>query len=316
MITESDDKLVNLLREDEPRPKFFYFDYTFIRSTRIKAESDELGNDDTEIRHNPRFTLALRAPIRIKPQFQLIGEFKMKQEFFDFRNAEQAGASYLSSLDRRTLQNIGASVYMKKDLGDEKFLYGFWNGNLNSDDVSFNDFFKQLRTNIAVVYAKNINELTQIGFGGGFGYIFGDARVFPVLIYNQTFSDQLHLESFLPKSIKLRYTHSALAHSYGILDVNGASYFLRESTIEGYDELTFQRSAINLKYRLEREIYDWLWFSLEAGYNIPINLFISEPRKRRKNAIVILRQNPSPIFGISIFAVVPKKILYKRPKEG
>lgn len=316
LLTESDNTFVQKLRESEPRPKFFELNYSFVRDVSISSKSDIFDRNQNEIEFNPRFELKLKAPIILKENLSIIGGFVWKQEFFDFENTSPEAERYYENLDRRNLQNIGLRLYVKKNLSDDKFIFAYWNGNLNSDDVSLSDFIDQLRTNVSVIFVKKVNELTQIGYGGAFGYTFGGANIFPVFMYTQTFSKNFNIEMLLPKSIKLRYTSSAMMHYYMISEINGASYFLREPTVEGFEKVTFQRSAVNLKFRLEREIYDWLWFGLEAGYNIPINLFISEPRKNRKDAIITFSASATPIFGFSLFAVVPKKIHYKKAKKG
>ena len=119
----------------------------------------------------------------------------------------------------------------------------------------------------------------------------------------------------LPKSITMRYSPMAETYLLFKLDVNGASYFIKNQPIGGFDKLTFQRSTVDVGVHLEREIYDFLWLGLSAGYNIPINLYLSEPRKSKKNGIAILDAEPSPLLSFSIFLVVPKKIYYKRGKH-
>ena len=59
-----------------------------------------------------------------------------------------------------------------------------------------------------------------------------------------------------------------------------------------------------------------LVFSLAHAKEDPINLFISEPRKQRRDALITFSAAATPIFGLSLVAVVPKKVLYKKPKQG
>ena len=316
IISKSENTFVNKLRESEPRPKFLELNYSFVRNVDISSKSDIFSRDENQIEFNPRFEFKLKAPIILKPDLKFVGGVKIRNEFFDFRNSNPEVQEHYENLDRRGLQSYGLSLFLKKDLQNDRFIFAFWNGNLNADDVSLSDFIDQFRTNVAFLWGKNKNELTQIGYGAAFGYTFGGASIYPVFLYNQTFSNRFHVEMLLPKSASLRYTPNALNHYYFISEINGASYFLREPTVEGFDKVTFQRSAVNVKFRYEREIYDWLWFGLEAGYNIPINLFISEPRKQRRDALITFSAAATPIFGFSLFAVVPKKVLYKKPKQG
>jgi len=119
----------------------------------------------------------------------------------------------------------------------------------------------------------------------------------------------------LPKSIAIRYTPKPEAYLLLMTEVTGASYFIKNQPIDGYGKLTFQRSTLEAKLIFEREIYDFIWFGLSAGYNIPLNLYLSEPRASRKDGLIILDAEISPIFSFSLFLVVPKKIHYKDAKD-
>ena len=315
LITESDNKFVKKLRRKVPRPKFFILEYIFLKDVHVNATSPELGESSSNIRINERYALKLRAPIILKPKYTFLGGFNLKKELFDFENSQGVESAYYNVLDRRILSSVGVSLILKKDISEKKFMYAFWNGTLNSDNISFSEIVNQLKTTIVFSFVKNVNPVTQIGYGGAFGYIFGGPSVFPVFIYNQTYSEMLNVEMMLPKSAKLRYTFSPEMYLMLIAEVNGASYFLKDATVEGINRVTFQRSAFTVKTSFEREIYDWIWFGVTAGYNLPINLYVAEPRKRRKDAIITLDADPSFIFEFSIFAVVPKNIFYKKAKS-
>ncbi len=314
VIAESDNKFVKKLRRNEPRPKFFILEYTFLKDVHVSATSPEFGESSSNIRINERYSLKLRAPIQLKPNYTLLGGFNFKKELFDFENSQGDKSDYYNDLDRRVLSSVGVSLFFKKDINEKKFMYAFWNGTLNSDNISFSEFIDQLKTTIVYTIVKNVSPVTQIGYGGAFGYIFGGPSVFPVFIYNQTFSEKLNVEMMLPKSAKLRYTFSPEMYLMLITEINGASYFLKDATVEGYNRVTLQRSAFTVKASFEREIFDWIWFGVTTGYNLPINLYVSEPGKSRKDAIITLDADPSFIFEFSIFAVVPKSIYYKKAK--
>ena len=118
-----------------------------------------------------------------------------------------------------------------------------------------------------------------------------------------------------PKILSMRFHPNPETNLTFKSDISGASYYIMDQPIDGYEHLTFQRSDLNLGLHFEREIYDFLWFGLSAGYNVPINLFLSEPRKSRKEGLVILNADAAPILSFSLFLVVPKKIYYKRGKR-
>lgn len=315
VIQETENTFVKQLRRKEPRPKFLILDYTFLRDVYVTGKSRDNEVATADLISNERFGMKLRFPIVMKSKLTLLGGINIKKEFFDFDIPVEDQSGYYSELDRRFLNILGFSVIMKKPRTDKKFTYAFLNGSLNSNDISLTEIIDQLKITLAYVIVIDKSPITQIGYGGAFGYIFGGPAFYPVFIYNHTFTDRLGLEMMLPKSAKLRYTFSPEMHLLFTTEVNGASYYVRDVSIAGFTDVTFQRSAIGINLTFEREIYDWLWFGITGGYNIPINLYLSEPRKRRKDALVLFEAQSSPIVNFSIFAVVPKKIFYKKAKD-
>ena len=315
VLSESDNKFVNELRRNEPRPKFFEFNYAGVENYNVTTSSEEFENAESEVDLNKRISFKLRAPLLLKERLTVLTGFQLRKEFFEFINTNPDDSRFFNDFSRRFLSSAGMSIIVKKDITEDKAYYIYWNGSLNSDEVSFNQFSDQLKTNVVFISVENINAVTQIGYGGGFGYIFGGASVFPVLIYNRTFSRSWSLETMLPKSVSMRFHPNPETNVSLKADVTGASYFIKDQPIDGYEKLTFQRSDLNLGVHLEREIYDFLWFGLSAGYNVPLNLYLSEPRKSRKEGLVVLNAEPAPILSFSVFLVVPKKIYYKKGKK-
>ncbi len=314
VITETDNTFVKKLRRNSPRPKFFEFKYEGVEDFGVTAQSDETGRSSSNVDLNKRVSFKLRAPILLKPKFSLLTGISFKKESFEFENTIPENSPFFNEFNRRSLSKVGLSFILKKNITDDKFYYAFLSGSLNSDDISFSDFTDKLKTSIVFIYVKNITAITQIGYGGGFGYIFGGPSYFPVFIYNSTFSARWNIEMMLPKSIALRFTPKPETYLLLMTDVTGASYFIKNQPIEGYEKLTFQRSTLEAKVIFEREIYDFIWFGVSAGLNIPLNLYLSEPGASRKDGLVVLDGEISPILSFSIFLVVPKKIHYKNAK--
>jgi|GEM_PF-4763514 len=314
IIAKSDDKLVKIFRRKEPRPKILEFDYTYLPDVHVDGTSETLGNSSADIKSNIRASLKVKIPFILKPNFKLLGGYNFSTEIFTFRDAQGMHASYYNDLNGRSLTSTSVSMFMKKNFTKDKFLYGFLNAGLHSDKIAFSETTDQFKSNIAFIYVKNTSPISQMGYGGGFGYIFGGPIIFPIMIINRTFSEHWNLEALLPQAINFRYTFSDEMYLIFINEINGGSYFLRNPTVEGFDRVTLQRSAFIPRLRFEREIYDFIWFGLDFGYNVPINLYLGEPRKSKSDAVVMFDNSPSFIFNFSFFLVVPKKILYKASK--
>ena len=211
----------------------------------------------------------------------------------------------------RGLKKAGAELIIKKNLSNGKFIFAYFNGSLNSDKLQFSKFFDQLRSSLAVVYAKNPNVNKQVGIGLSFSYTFGQPTIFPLALYNNDFSLHWGLKIMVPKSIQLRYSPNEKVHLYYGAGLVGSSFNLQNKVVTGFDELEFGRTALRTGFNLEREIHDWLWVGVEVGYNIPLRLFITQPGGNASNALVDLKLDNSIYTNFSIFIVPPRKLLNK-----
>jgi hypothetical protein len=62
----------------------------------------------------------------------------------------------------------------------------------------------------------------------------------------------------------------------------------------------------------EREIYDFLWFGLEAGVRTPFNFSLAESIRTRRDPIIRNQLSSAMLFNASIFVVPPRAFCKKK----
>ncbi|QSE99262.1 hypothetical protein [Fulvivirga lutea] len=313
LVIEEEGELVEAANRYKPRPKFLVFETEFINNFTVTSNSDEIGNAEANVSQNLIREGKIKFPIILKERTNIIGGFGYRHEQFKFNNLTDANYPLFERFDDKSLKRVTFSSYLKHDFNEKKFLFMYFNSSLNSDKPRFRYFLPQLKISLATLKGKRIGLHKEIGYGISFGYDFGQPAVFPLFMLNNDFSLHWGYELLLPKSAKLRYSPNVSNHFISTLELQGASYYLRDSVLESYNELEFRRSSVRFTLTYEREIHDWLWFGLTAGYRIPINIFLSEPGDRRADAVITIEARTAPYINFAIFLVPPNK-LYNRAK--
>ena len=98
--------------------------------------------------------------------------------------------------------------------------------------------------------------------------------------------------------------------------MGGASYRLdNEGTVfSNYNKLHLFRSELRYTLNYEREIHDWLWFGIEAGYRQNLRFNLTNGPRGRADVIIRNTLRDAPVVNASIF-VVPPRFFLKKKKE-
>jgi hypothetical protein len=299
----------------KPRPKALEFEFEVLNNFGVVSKSKALGDAESTVTQNLVRYFGFKIPIIIKKDVNLILGMGYTHEQFMFSKGIVSEYPLFSVFEDKPLKQLSSSLYFKKTLPNDRFLFGYINGSLNSDGIEFRKVSDQLKSSITVIKGKQISPNKQMGYGLSIGYDFGQPLVIPLFIYSNDFTLKWGLELLLPKKVSLRYSPTNKIHLYGQIGLNGASYHIKERLIEGVDKLEFRRSSARFSFRVEREIHDWLWIGATVGYRVPLNIFISEPGEGRKNSLVKIDVSNTLFSNLSIFIVPPKK-LYNRAKGG
>ena len=81
--------------------------------------------------------------------------------------------------------------------------------------------------------------------------------------------------------------------------------------VDEYEDLTIRKLDLQWNLSFERDIHDWLWFGLEAGYNKNLLYTIVDRGEATRNALVRLRPRDAAYMKASIFIVPPRRFLNK-----
>lgn len=295
--------------EGLPRTKGIVITRELVRDYRINTDLENGLTDEAEIRRNRRWTFKLRAPILLKDNIKIGAGLKYFVEEHNFEDPESLNNDFYKNLEDRPLRSIRADVFiMKPTRGNKYFLLrvsGALNGDFDGIDLTSNYF----KFSIAPLIGWKRNNYLSYAVGIAYSEIFGRRSIYPVFAYNHTFSPRWGIESILPAELKLRYNSLDKKNfMYLKAELAGSNYTL--NFFENREEPVFlQKSEVRFMFNWEREIYDFLWFGVEAGVRKNINFNLSETANIRAERLVENHLNEAFVANISIFIVPPRKFL-------
>jgi len=234
--------------------------------------------------------------------------FKHKRENFDF---ERLRDPFFRDLDRKALKSSSATIYGLKPFYGDKFLVVRINGSLagdyHLDDVPLTQF---MRFSVAPMFGWKMNAFTSMAAGFGYGNSFGRHRILPLIAFNHTFNEKQGIEVLLPGKVKYRYSINpkTIVYAYAKAESNSYAIRLNDPVFEQNEKLFLRKTDFQFTLTLEREIHDWLWFSIESGVRSNINFRLNNDVKNRDFGDIIKTKVPITFLTeFSIFIVPPRK---------
>lgn len=303
-----------------PRAKALIIKYELQPGYRVSSESKlgQYGNSEGRIKRNRRLDFRLRFPIVHKPSLTIAAGLKYSQEEFIFKSGQADNYAFYKDLQDRPLKSAGLHFYLVKPTRNKKYFILRTsldlNGDYGSDKFGKREFLKFSITPL-IGWKQNENLSYAVGFT--YGYSFGVPLVIPVLSYNKNFNCNFGIESILPLSLKLRYARNEKNFWYGGVELGGASYRLDNegTSFANYSRLHLFRSELRYTVNYEREIHDWLWFGLEAGYRQNLRFNLNNGPRGRSDIIISNKLNGAPLINASIFMVPPRFFLKKEKRS-
>jgi hypothetical protein len=158
------------------------------------------------------------------------------------------------------------------------------------------------------------NDNLSYGLGFTYGYTFGVPLILPVFSFNKNFNCNFGIESLLPINLRLRYTSNEKNYFYAGIEMAGGSYRLNHegTPFSNYEKLHLFRSEIRGLLTYEREIHDWLWFGIDAGYRHNLRFNLTNGPRANSDVIIRNKLNGAPVINASIFVVPPSALLKSR----
>jgi len=299
-----------------PRAKAVVIKYEIQPAYTVKSigKSGNYGDSEGKINRNRRFDFRLRFPIVHKPSLTIAAGIKYTHEEFRFSddNAQPMNYSFYQDLEDRPLKSAGIHFYVIKPTRNKKYFILRTSVDLNGDYGSDNFAKKEfLKFSITPLIGWKQNENLSYAVGLTYGYTFGVPLVIPVFSYNKNFNCNFGIESVLPISLKFRYTKNEKNFWYAGAELGGASYRLdNEGTLfNNYKKLHLFRSELRYTLNYEREIHDWLWFGIEAGYRQNLRFNLTNGPQGSSDVIIKNKLRGAPLINASIFVVPPSFFL-------
>ncbi len=294
-----------------PRSKGVEIKREIVRDYGIRSNSDQrYGNANAEVLRNRRWSFKLRLPVVVKDNIKIAAGIRYFVEEFNFENSENIDYTFYQNLENKSLKSLRGDVFiMKPTRGNKYYLLRVsagLNGDYTIDDQPTADF---LRFSVAPLLGWKKNDYVSYAVGLAYSYNFGRRTLVPVFAYNKTFNSQWGLESVLPAEAKIRYnTLNQKNYMYLKAELNGANYGVRLG--DENNELTYlDKSEVRFLISWEREIHDWLWFSIESGFRSNIDFDLSDSATIDSNQLINNDLNLAFTYGFSLFLVPPRKFL-------
>lgn len=296
----------------KPLPRFLEIRVTRVPSFSLNSSSDEFGNSYADVEVNKRSAYKLNLPLVMKKKTNVFLGLRYQQEEFEFRNIQFNRYPVYQRLEDRSLKSAGLRLYIQRKLDNNQQIMLRIGGDLNGDVIKAHHHY--LKHSYTFIYTKQKNEFTKIGGGLAFGYDMGVPLIYPLFIYEHYFNPHFSMELALPKSVNFAYRPNDKCGLNLGLEVRGASYHLENEVLPEYEQVELRKSELRLAFRLERQIYDFIWFGAEIGGTQNLNLFLSEPYKRRRESIIQANGFQAVFAEFSLFLVPPRRLLERKSR--
>jgi opacity protein-like surface antigen len=277
----------------------------------IESESDnpKIGNGVGRVRRHNKFYTRAFAPVVNKPQTKVIVGIDYKLEEFNFDKISPNSYSLYQYLEDKDLKSVGLQVAYLHSLNVRNFyllrVKGELNGDYTRDNISIPDY---LKVNLDLAYGWKRSPDFALGIGLQLGYTYGRQSIYPGILYNRTFNNNWGVESIFPANARVRYNVNDKTLIYGGYRLEGASYdiFANSTSLQEFGEIELRRTDLKGLLRLEREIYDFLWFGIEGGFRQYYRHRVFEEVGSR-DPLITNDLSGASYFNVEVYLVPPRR---------
>lgn len=312
-----------------PRSRFLLFRYDRAFNYRFNSKGTDklpVGSTDATIKYSNVAEVKGYIPVWNRPHLKLVLGVSYEREEFNFKEKQgyETNFAFHRNLQDKGLKSLSTQLAVLRPINYENYwvvrLKGQLNGDYTSDELNFTDY---LRVTAEALYGWKVSQSFSWGVGAQFGYNFGRRSIYPAILYNRTFNNpDWGVEAIFPANVNFRYRQSEASYFYAGYNLDGYSYVIKVDKppfrdAPGFSErdlktVELRHNDLKLKLRWEREIYDFIWFSLEGGYRFNISYDTFEEGTRRKVTFIETDAGHAPFAQAELYFVVPKKLMLKR----
>jgi hypothetical protein len=299
--------------EGDRPSKAITISYALHDGTQINTESltPELNDSSGSLKSISEFELKVRAPISWRGRTRVIFGLGYRYEEFTFDSQESLTYDFYSNLQEKHLKTLNGTFYITHALPKRRFLLSRLGAEVNGDYKSTRiPIRQQSKISAALVYGWKPNIYTAYGLGVYYSYSYGRPSIYPAFLWNRSFNERWGIEGVLPANLRLRYGFSDRMLLIGGYEVEGASYHIESENppLRNYPRLELRNSRLKTFLEWEREIYDFLWIQLAAGYRFNVSFNVSENNSFSNDKILKNELNPLPFARVMLFVVPPRKL--------
>ncbi len=284
--------------------------------------TSDYGSSDSSFKNNVRRTKSwfarLRFPILNKDQLKLLVGIKYYQQEFAFQNPNELANTFQSSLQDKLMKSIGTRLYLIRPLKRNHYLAARGGIRFNGD-FDEGSLWSYQKTSFTGLYGFKSNAFKTWGLGVSYSNTFGRSSIYPVFFYRNRFREDWTLDALAP--VRVRIGHQLTAKNLVYLEAffEGDNYNINLNGF-GDNPLYLEKSDFKLMLRYEREIYDFIWMSLNGGLRINMNFDVSDSDTYFDRAFQLINNNnlvisntlsESLFFRFGLFLVAPKKLRAK-----
>lgn len=310
--------------------KIFSIGYDYLTPHTIEGRSDVYAWDSIPDKENIGFNGGLRIggnlPVVNAKRWSLnIGyyfrrsTFKMPEDYNPPYGAFSTG--YYSTLKTKGLNTAALNFSLFVPLNNRHFIVAFSQGEV-SGDYNFKEFwnrFNNVRGSYSVLFGWKKKPNKVIAVGVARTWRGGTAFFNPVLLWNQTFNERWGVELLLPARGFVRYNFSPRSLLLLGYELEGSSYTIKSyynSDPQGWfvypattlNNAELRRSELRARLTWEKQIYKFIWFSLQGGVRINYGNKLAFDDNQPKGEYVMKAKLPwTPFAFASVNLVVPPK---------
>lgn len=291
----------------DPCPKFFELEYRSLPSAvNLLAVDNPVSLQDLD-RQNRLISSKLMFPILIKKRTKLIGQLGYNQERLNPWQIDDPEMAQHPFVMKQGVLNLILQHKMERD----RFLIMYVRSSLNSNEFNFNNFFDKYSYMSGFILGKTNERGTKMGIGLVAGQSLGRFRIAPTLLLEKQYGRRWFLNVTLPKEVNMKYALSSKTYISTGVSVESGNYLLQTSVFDGFDQVEFRRTSVNLNLGVEHYLNEWLGINFYGGMAQPLNNVFVEPGEGNNNPIFDTGQPIRPFFSAMFFAMIPRKFLKK-----
>ncbi|NBC07320.1 MAG: hypothetical protein GVY26_09010 [Bacteroidetes bacterium] len=262
------------------------------------------GANASDIARVERIKGKIKIPLVNAADLKVLMGYEYARETFRFNRIGYYNEEVFRSLHDNPLHTNKYSIYITKSFNDKYYAGLRVRTSYRGDHEEMINFDGRYATYSALAaFGIKPREDLEYGFGLTYSRGFFNTNLLPFGIYNQTFNKKWGIETVLPVRIMMRYNFTPKE-----LLLFGVEFQSKSYSIDVYRQSKrnlpptpyyFRHAEIAWKATYDKHLFSWIWFTAEAGYQIPLNSRFDNTQDATLNFRT--RATPQPFFNIGVF---------------